>query len=123
MRPVVVALALFGALALPPAAPAQTAPKAQVAEGLDQETARQRVEAAGYTAVQDLRQDATGFWRGTAMREGTRLNVAVAPDGNIVAGPGALGVGGTAAVPPGTAPNVGADPPGLVGPPSGGGGR
>ncbi|MFC3125641.1 hypothetical protein ACFOD4_11245 [Pseudoroseomonas globiformis] len=51
--------------------------------------ARSRIEAAGYTDVQELRQDDQGVWRGKAMRNGTQSDVGLDFQGNVVTGSGA----------------------------------
>jgi len=45
--------------------------------------AKSRLEAAGYTNISDLKKDEQGFWRGTAMKDGKRVNVALDFRGNI----------------------------------------
>jgi hypothetical protein len=61
--------------------------------------ARSRIEAAGYANVSDLRKDDQGVWRGQAIRNGTRSDVALDYQGNVVAGVAARGraTSGTAA--------------------------
>jgi hypothetical protein len=44
---------------------------------------RERLEAAGFTGATGLRKDEQGIWRGTAMRNGSSLPVAVDYRGNI----------------------------------------
>jgi hypothetical protein len=45
--------------------------------------AKSRLEGAGYSNVSALRKDDQGIWRGTAMKDGKRVNVAVDFKGNI----------------------------------------
>ena len=45
--------------------------------------AQARIEKAGFTKVSGLKQDAKGVWRGTAMRGGKQVNVAVDFQGNV----------------------------------------
>jgi sporulation protein YlmC with PRC-barrel domain len=47
--------------------------------------ARSRIEDHGFTAVSDLRKDDQGIWRGTAMKDGKSVSVALDYKGNIVA--------------------------------------
>jgi hypothetical protein len=46
--------------------------------------AKDRVLAAGYTAVSALTKDDKGIWRGTAEAQGKKVNVAVDYKGNVV---------------------------------------
>lgn len=55
--------------------------------------ARSRIEAAGFTNVQELRKDDAGFWRGRATRGGTATEVALDFRGRIAAGPGVANLG------------------------------
>jgi hypothetical protein len=45
--------------------------------------ARERLETGGFSGVTNLRKDAQGIWRGTAMRNGVSVPVAVDYRGNI----------------------------------------
>ncbi|WP_374450125.1 PepSY domain-containing protein [Stella sp.] len=47
--------------------------------------ARARLEDQGYTAVSGLTKDKDGIWRGSAMRNGQKVEVALDYQGNIVA--------------------------------------
>src|SRR4051812_41797569 len=69
--------------------------------------ARSRIEDAGYSNVSGLRKDDQGVWRGQAMRNGSRSDVALDYQGNVVAGAAARGpaTGGTAAGGPTRAPS------------------
>lgn len=55
--------------------------------------ARSRLEAAGFTNLQDLRKDDAGFWRGRASRGGTPTEVALDFRGRIAAGSGVANLG------------------------------
>jgi hypothetical protein len=46
--------------------------------------AKDRLEKHGYTAVSGLKKDDQSIWRGTAMKDGKSVNVAVDYQGNIV---------------------------------------
>jgi len=46
--------------------------------------ARARIEAGGFTAVSGLRKDEHSIWRGTAMKDGRTVNVALDYKGNLV---------------------------------------
>lgn len=45
--------------------------------------ARSRMESAGYSQVNELRQDGNGVWRGTAMREGRQVQVSMDYQGTV----------------------------------------
>lgn len=45
--------------------------------------ARSRIEAAGFSGVNDLRKDDQGIWRGRAMRNGQQTSVSLDFQGNV----------------------------------------
>jgi hypothetical protein len=47
--------------------------------------ARNRIESRGYTNVTGLEKDSQSIWRGTAMKDGKPVNVALDYQGNVVA--------------------------------------
>jgi len=47
--------------------------------------ARNRIESRGYTNVTGLKKDSQSIWRGTAMKDGRPVNVALDYKGNVVA--------------------------------------
>ena len=47
--------------------------------------ARERIEAKGFTSVSGLKKDDQSIWRGTAMKDGQTVNVALDYKGNVVA--------------------------------------
>jgi opacity protein-like surface antigen len=47
--------------------------------------AKSRIEAGGYASVSDLKKDDQGVWRGSAMKDGKRVNVSLDFQGNVVA--------------------------------------
>jgi putative membrane protein len=49
--------------------------------------AQDRMEKAGFTEVKGLTKDGQGIWRGTAMKSGKQVNVALDFQGNIAANP------------------------------------
>jgi len=63
-----------------------TATPAAGANSFTEGQARSRIEGAGYTDVQNLRKDDQGVWRGQAMRNGTRSDVGLDFQGNVVVG-------------------------------------
>jgi hypothetical protein len=57
------------------------------ANSFTESQARDRVVAAGFSNVSDLKKDDDGIWRGTATQEGKTVTVAVDYKGNVVAQP------------------------------------
>lgn len=105
MSKIALAAAIFGLMAgaavaqtTPPATPnAPTNPAvnstgpnnpgapAAGANSFTEAQAKSRLEANGYTAVSGLTKDADGIWRGSATRNGQKVEVALDYQGNIVA--------------------------------------
>jgi opacity protein-like surface antigen len=86
MRPYLILAAV--AVLVTPAAVAQqpNTPQQQLEPGANSFTeaqAKSRLEAAGYTNIEGLKKDDQGIWRGTAMKDGKRVNVALDFRGNI----------------------------------------
>ena len=54
------------------------------ANSFTENQAKDRIIAAGYTDVAGLAKDANGVWRGGAMQDGKKVNVAVDYKGNVV---------------------------------------
>src|SRR5690554_6441484 len=48
-----------------------------------EDQAKSRIEEAGYTTVSDLKLDDKGLWRGTAMKDGASVSVAMDYQGNV----------------------------------------
>ncbi|MDF1631228.1 PepSY domain-containing protein [Mycoplana sp. MJR14] len=69
------------------ATPAEQNPAAPVAgeNSFTEEQARERIAEAGYREVSALKLDESGVWRGTAMKEGKSVAVALDFQGNVVA--------------------------------------
>jgi len=54
---------------------------------IDQTTAdyaKQKLEAAGYSQVRDLRKGCDNFWHGRAFKDGLDANVLVTPEGEVM---------------------------------------
>ncbi|MDJ0387685.1 hypothetical protein QMO56_06135 [Roseomonas sp. E05] len=66
--------------------PPTTATPAAGANSFTQGQARDRIAAAGYTDIQNLRKDEQGVWRGQAMRNGQRVDVGLDFKGQVVTG-------------------------------------
>ena len=54
------------------------------ANSFTEEQARERIEAAGFTGVADLKLDDQGIWQATAMKDGKSMPVAMDYQGNVV---------------------------------------
>jgi hypothetical protein len=104
MKKMIIAAALLGALATP--ALAQTTPPATTngetpavvtpdtknptapvegANSFTEAQAKERIEAAGYTAVKDLKKDDKGVWMAAGMKDGKPVMVGLDYQGNVVA--------------------------------------
>jgi putative membrane protein len=67
-----------------PTAPADANAPLPGANSFTEAQAKSRLEANGYTAVTELKQDAQGIWKGKATHGGQAVNVSVDYRGNIV---------------------------------------
>jgi hypothetical protein len=54
------------------------------ANSFTEDQARERIEAAGYTAIAELTLDDKGVWRATATKDGKSTSVAMDYQGNVV---------------------------------------
>jgi hypothetical protein len=70
----------------PGSAPTTTTTPAAGANSFTEGQARSRIEAAGFSGVQDLKKDEAGVWRGRAMRGGQTAEVGLDFQGNVVTG-------------------------------------
>ncbi len=61
------------------------APPFPGANSFTESQARSRIEGEGFSAVSELRKDDQGIWRGTAMKDGKNVSVALDYKGNVVA--------------------------------------
>jgi hypothetical protein len=66
-----------------PRPPVDTTAPLPGANSFTDDQARQRIEKAGFTSVEELRKDDQGIWRATAIRAGSRIAVAVDYRGNV----------------------------------------
>lgn len=64
-------------------APATMSAPASGANSFTEDQARGRLEKAGYMSVGELQKDAHGVWRGTAMKQGKKVNVGLDYKGNV----------------------------------------
>ena len=67
-----------------PAAPEEKPPLAG-ANSFTEAQAKERIGTAGYQNISDLQKDNAGIWRGTAMKEGKQVKIALDFRGNVVA--------------------------------------
>ena len=86
------------------------------ANAMSEQDARSKLTASGFRDIADLKLDQTGIWRGTAVANGQRQNVAIDAQGDIVAQdqaptPGTKTAAPTAKAPAGTAPSDAATAP------------
>jgi hypothetical protein len=85
------ALAAGAAMAQPATTSPLPAPRPDVdaaqplpgANSFTENQVRERLASAGFGAVENLRKDERGVWRGAAMRNGARVDVAVDYRGNV----------------------------------------
>ena len=59
--------------------------------------AKSRIEKKGFANVSDLKKDDHGVWRGHAMKNGQRIDVALDYQGNVIEGSGSSAPGNNAA--------------------------
>jgi opacity protein-like surface antigen len=82
------AITTTAALAQTPAvkSPTENNPAAPVAgaNSFTEGQAKSRIEAAGYSAVSDLKKDDSGIWMGSATKDGMKANVKLDFQGNVV---------------------------------------
>ena len=55
------------------------------ANSFTESQARSRIEKSGFVGVSSLKKDDQGIWRGTAMKDGKTVNIALDYKGNVVA--------------------------------------
>jgi hypothetical protein len=48
------------------------------------ETARKKIEAAGFRQVEDLQKGCDNFWHGKATKDGAPVNVVLSPQGQVM---------------------------------------
>jgi hypothetical protein len=59
--------------------------------------AKSRIEKKGFANVSDLKKDDQGVWRGHAMKNGQRVDIALDYQGNVIEGSGSTVPGNNAA--------------------------
>lgn len=53
-------------------------------DGSTVETARQKIEKAGYRQVRNLKKGCDNFWHGTALMDGKAVNIVLSPQGIVM---------------------------------------
>ena len=97
----ILTLISFSPCRRPPRSPSRRIPRAVLPLSQDGEPTRMRplqaqtaspkvrrspaLKPAGYASVSDLKKDDQGVWRGSAMKDGKRVNVSLDFQGNVVA--------------------------------------
>lgn len=54
-------------------------------DGSSADTARDKMETAGFRQVHDLQKGCDNFWHAKADKDGTAVNVVLSPQGNVMA--------------------------------------
>lgn len=78
-------LALSAAGFVPSVVMASSCEPTDKIDGSTVETARKKIEKAGYSQVRSLKKGCDNFWHGTAVRDGKTVNVALSPQGTVMA--------------------------------------
>lgn len=81
----VAALLVVGAVGFAPAAgwAASCEPTDKI-DGSTVETARQKIEKAGYRQVRNLKKGCDNFWHGSAVKDGKIVNIVLSPQGTVM---------------------------------------
>lgn len=53
-------------------------------DGSTVETARQKIEKAGYRQVRNLKKGCDNFWHGSAVKDGKTVNIVLSPQGTVM---------------------------------------
>lgn len=81
---VAVLLALGGVAPLPSAALASPCEAVDKIDGSSVETARRKIEKAGYSQVRDLKKGCDNFWHGKAVKDGKAVNIVLSAQGSVM---------------------------------------
>lgn len=68
---------------LPSAAWASPCEAGDKIDGSSVETARQKIEKAGYRQVRNLKKGCDNFWHGTAVKDGKTVNIVLSVQGSV----------------------------------------
>ena len=79
-----VMLALGSAGSLPSAALASSCEAIDKIDGSSVETARRKIEKAGYSRVRDLKKGCDNFWHGKAVKDGKTINIVLSAQGTVM---------------------------------------
>jgi hypothetical protein len=81
----VAAMLALGAAGLPPSAAwASPCEPTDKIDGSTVETARKKIENAGYRQVRNLKKGCDNFWHGSAVKDGKAVNIVLSPQGNVM---------------------------------------
>jgi len=81
---ITVAAMLAGAPGIPAVRAAGNCDPGDRIDGSTAAQAKQKIEAAGYAQVHDLRKGCDNFWHGEAIKDGTESHVALSPAGQVL---------------------------------------
>lgn len=79
---VMLALGIVGSL--PSAALASSCESIDKIDGSSVETARRKIEKAGYSQVRDRKKGCDNFWHGTAVKDGKIVNIVLSAQGSVM---------------------------------------
>jgi hypothetical protein len=68
-----------------PSPPAADPIRQSTVHAITEDQAKSLIEARGYPGVSELRKDAKGLWRGTAVKDGSTVNVILDKTGDVTA--------------------------------------
>ena len=74
----------LAALGVPIVSPALAACEGERVDGTTADSARQKIQKAGYTQVRDLKKGCDSVWHGTALKAGAAVRVLVNPQGQVM---------------------------------------
>lgn len=77
-------LALSAVGSVPSAVLAASCDPTDKIDGSTVETARQKIEKAGYRQVRNLKKGCDNFWHGTAVMDGKVVNIVLSPQGIVM---------------------------------------
>jgi len=82
--PMLFAAALSGGLALTVPAQASECQPGERIDGSSAESARVKMEKAGFHSVRDLKKGCDNFWHGSTVRDGQMVHVVLSPQGRVM---------------------------------------
>jgi hypothetical protein len=82
--PVLFAIALGGDLRIVTAANASECSAGEKIDGSSAESARMKMQKAGFPAVRGLKKGCDNFWHGSMLRDGQTVHVVLSPQGQVM---------------------------------------